>query len=62
MKSKKEFSKKLTINKVTVANLNAHEMNHARGGGVKPIVNMHSRRSICQQCTNSEFCADGPQG
>ncbi|MCP4154064.1 MAG: hypothetical protein GY757_40435 [bacterium] len=49
MKTKKDFIKKLAVNKVTVANLKGYEMNHAKGGA-------EENRGISPG--NTEYCGN----
>lgn len=52
MKAKK-LSKKLGLNKITVANMNNHEMNSARGGVYTGVTCM-----TIQDCTDPWWCVE----
>lgn len=55
----KAFQKKLSLKKITVADLNPNEMNHIQGGAIATLVSKDgpcpSKYDICQD-TNWDLC------
>lgn len=47
----KDFKKKLTLNKKTVANLSNGQLGHVKGGCVEGTTSCLTRRLTCDTCT-----------